>query len=57
VIKIRLGMIKSTTLSQMKFIDYTGNVTKEYSKLGKRITEVFALLDPSLNCVEANQRH
>jgi len=50
-------MIKSSAVSQMKFTDPSGLLTKDYNKLGPKVEEIPALLDPDLSIDEAKRRH
>lgn len=57
VIKIRLGMIKSTQHQYTKFTDITGMIKKDYNKMGEKIEAVPPLLDPKLSMNVAKAQH
>jgi hypothetical protein len=56
-VKYKICMLKESQIHMTKFTEQTGVLTKNYSKLGKRIETIFALLDPCLPVDEAIAKH
>lgn len=57
-IKVKIGMTKSTAESSTNFTDtHTGMLTTKYDRLGKKIDNVFPILDPDLDLPTAINLH
>ena len=58
MIKIRLFMVQLQQGHKMQLIEpQTGMVSREYNKLGPKVTQCPFLLDPALSLEKAKQLH
>ena len=53
VIKFRICMLKTQTLSKFKFREPTGFLTKYFDRLGPKVNKMYPLVNPNLTFEEA----
>jgi hypothetical protein len=55
--KVKLSLKRQSSIEQFKFLEPSGLLTKNYSRLGSRVDYLFPLLDPAFSLKESVLKH